>query len=98
MLEYGYDGNRIIQAIARTVKPLTISKAKGTVTVKTNSVKFGKKKISAKKFKFTKKGKLTVKKGKYKKGTYIVKVKITAKGNSSYKPKSLTKTVNIKVR
>jgi hypothetical protein len=39
-----------------------------------------------------------VKKGKYKKGTYIVKVKITAKGNSSYKPKSLTKTVNIKVR
>ncbi len=44
------------------------------------------------------KGKLTVKKGKYKKGTYIVKVKITAKGNSNYKPKTISKTVNIKIK
>jgi hypothetical protein len=83
---------------ARTVKPLTISKAKGTVTVKTTSVKLGKKKISVKKFKFTKKGKLTVNKGKYKTGTYKVKVKIIAKGNSNYKPKTISKTVNIKIK
>lgn len=83
---------------AQTVKPLTISKAKGAVTVKTTSVKLGKKKISVKKFKFTKTGKLTVAKGKYKKGTYKVTVKITAKGNSKYKPKTVTKTVSIKIK
>ena len=79
---------------AQTVKPLAISKPKGTVTVKTTSVKLGKKKISAKKFKFTKTGKLTVTKGKYKKGTY----KVTAKGNSKFKPETVIKTVNIKIK
>lgn len=89
---------KALRTKARTVKPLTISKAKGTVTVKTTSVKLGKKKISVKKFKFTKKGKLTVNKGKYKTGTYKVKVKIIAKGNSNYKPKTISKTVNIKIK
>ncbi|MBR5355966.1 MAG: hypothetical protein IK121_03490, partial [Lachnospiraceae bacterium] len=89
---------KALRTKARTVKPLTISKAKGTVTVKTTSVKLGKKKISVKKFKFTKKSKLTVNKGKYKTGTYKVKVKIIAKGNSNYKPKTISKTVNIKIK
>ena len=83
---------------AQTVKPLAISKPKGTVTVKTTSVKLGKKKISVKKFKFTKTGKLTVAKGKYKTGTYKVTVIIAAKGNSKYKPKTFTKSVNIKIK
>lgn len=81
---------------AQTVKPLTISKAQGTVKVKTTLVKLGKKKISVKKFKFTKTGKLTVAKGKYKNGTYKVTVKITAKGNSKYKPKTIAKTIKVK--
>ncbi|MBR1749270.1 MAG: CotH kinase family protein [Ruminococcus sp.] len=89
---------KLLKTKARTVKPLTISKAKGTVTVKTTSVKLGKKKISVKKFKFTKSGRLTVKKGKYKKGTYKVKVKITAKGNSNYKSKTINKTISIKIK
>ena len=58
----------------------------------------GKKKISTKKFKFTKTGKLTVAKGKYKKGTYKVTVKISAKGNLKYKPKTVKKTVSIKIK
>ena len=89
---------KALKAKKQTVKPLTISKAKGTVTVKTTSVKLGKKKISVKKFKFTKTGKLIVAKGKYKKGTYKVTVKITAKGSSKYKSKTVKKTVSIKIK
>ena len=43
-----------------------------------------------------KNGKLTVKKG-LKKGPYKVKIKLTAAGNSSYKSKSVTKTITITV-
>jgi hypothetical protein len=43
-------------------------------------------------------GKITLKKGKYKKGAYKIKLKITAKGNSFYNPKTITKTVKIKVK
>ncbi len=89
---------KALKAKKQTVKPLTISKAKGTVTVKTTSVKLGKKKISVKKFKITKTGKLTVAKGKYKRGTYKVTVKITAKGNSKYKVKTINKTISIKIK
>lgn len=77
---------------------LKITKPNGAVTVKTTSVKLGKKKVSAKKFTFTKTGKLTIKKGKYAKGTYKIKVKITAKGTTKYKKKTLNKTVSIKVK
>jgi len=68
--------------------PLTVNKAKGPVTYKKVS---GNSKIAVN----AKSGKVTVKKG-CKEGTYTVKVKVTAKGNASYK--SATKTVSFKVR
>ncbi len=83
---------------SRIVKPLRITKAKGAVTVKTISVRLGKKKIPIKRFKVTRKGKLIVKKGKYKKGIYKVKVSITAFGSAKYKPKTVNKTLSIKIR
>ncbi len=69
-------------------KWITVSKAQGKVTYKKTG---GNKKITV-----SKAGKITVKKG-LKKGTYKIKVKVTAAGNSSYKAKSKTVTVKIKV-
>ena len=46
-------------------------------------------------FKVSKSGKITIKKG-LKKGTYKLKVNVTAAGNANYKP--LTKTVTVKVK
>lgn len=81
----------------KTVKPVKISKAKGTVTVK--KVKKGTAAKLYKKITVNKKtGAITIKKGTYKKGTYKVKVKITVSGNSSYKSKTVTKTVKIKIK
>jgi hypothetical protein len=68
-------------------KFLKVTKAKGTVTYKKTD---GNKKITIDK----KSGKLTVKKG-LKKGTYKVKIKVTAAGTTSYK--SGYKTVTVKV-
>ena len=45
-----------------------------------------------------KKGVITIKKGKYKKGTYKLKVKVTAKGSKNYEEKSITKTIKIKIK
>ncbi len=82
---------------AQTVKPLTVKKAKGKVTYKL--IKKGTAKKIWKYLKISKKGAITVKKWKKaKKGTYIIKVRITAKGNKSYKSKSVTKTVKIKIK
>jgi len=72
-------------------KAFKVTKAKGKVTYK--KVKKG----SAKQLKVSKAGKVTVKKGT-KKGTYKLKVKITAKGNANYKAKSKTVTVKVVVR
>ena len=71
-------------------KIIKLSKAQGTVTYKKTS---GNKKISVNK----KTGKITVEKG-LKKGTYKVKIKVTAAGNASYKAKVKTVTVKIKVK
>ena len=74
-------------------KAMKINDAQGTVTYKLVSVKKAKFK---KYFKIsTKTGKITVKK-KLKKGTYKVKVKVTAAGNNNYN--SLTKTVTFKIK
>lgn len=67
---------------------LTVSKNKGTVTYAKAS---GNKKITINK----KTGNVTVKKG-LKKGTYKVKVKVTAAGNNTYK--KVTKTVTFKIK
>ena len=69
---------------------LTVSKAQGTVTYTKAS---GKKYFSVNK----KNGKITVKKGTPK-GTYKVKIKVTAAGNSNYKSGNKTVTITIKVK
>lgn len=81
----------------RTVKPLTIKNAKGEVVaakVKKGTTAKIYKKITVKK----KTGAITFKKGTYAKKTYSVKLKITAKGNSGYKSKTVTKVVKIKIK
>lgn len=67
-----------------------ITKSIGTVTYSKTS---GNKKITVN----AKTGLITVKKG-LKKGSYKIKVKITAKGNTNYKSGSKTLTVTIKVK
>ena len=69
---------------------VTVSKAQGKVTYAKTS---GNKKITVNK----KNGNITVAKG-LKKGTYKIKIKITAAGNSTYKAGSKTVTVTIKVK
>ncbi len=66
-------------------KAVTVTKAQGTVTYKTNN-----KKITVKK------GTMTVAKGLKKNKTYAVKVTVNAEGNNNYN--SLNKTVTIKVK
>ena len=68
-------------------KAITVKKAKGKLTYKKAS---GNKNITINK----KNGKITVKKG-LKKGTYKIKVKVTAAGNTTYK--KATKTVTFKI-
>ena len=72
----------------RTVKAITVTKAKGKVTYKK---KGGSKKLTVNK----KTGKITVKKGT-KKGTYKIKVAVTAYGTWNYA--AMTKTVTVKVK
>ncbi len=86
-----------LKAKKQTVKALKVKGAQGTVTfakVKKGTTAKIYKKVSVNK----KNGKITLKKGKYAKKTYKVKVKITAKGNSKYNAKSVTKVVKIKVK
>lgn len=80
----------------QTVKPLTITKAQGKVIV--SLIKSGTTKAIRNKVTVSNKGVITLKKGKYSKATYNIKVKITAKGNSKYKAKTVTKTAKIKVK
>jgi len=68
---------------------ITVSKAQGKINYMKIS---GNKKITV-----SSSGKITVKKG-LKKGTYKVKVKVTAAGNSTYKSGSKTVKVTIKVK
>ena len=77
------------------VKAITVKNAKGKVTYKITSATKKIKKL----VKISSKGVITFSKWKKaKKGTYKVKVKITAAGNSAYLSKSLTKLVTIKVK
>ncbi len=81
----------------QTVKPLTVKKAKGKVTYKI--IKNGTTKKIRKYVKISKKGAITFKKWKKaKKGTYKVKVTVTAAGNKSYEKGSKTVTAKIKVK
>lgn len=83
--------SKVRKSAQTTGRTLTVKKAVGKVTYKKASSN-----KAVKKFKVNAKtGKITVPKGT-KKGTYTVKVKVTAKGNGSYKAGS--KTVAVKVR
>lgn len=90
------------KATAKTVKYSQLKNAKQTVSAITVKKAIGKvsyKKTSGKSF-FTvntETGKITIKKGTQK-GTYTIKVKVTAAGNSNYKSASKTVTVKIKVK
>ena len=68
---------------------MTVSKQQGKLTYAKVS--------GSKKLTITKAGKVTVKK-KTKKGTYKMRVKVTAAGNANYKAGSKTVTVKVKVK
>ena len=78
-------------------KIIKLSGAKGKVTYKLTSAKKGGKSYKKYFAVNTKTGKLTVKKG-LKKGSYKLRVKVKAAGNSSYKSKAKTVTVTIRVK
>lgn len=81
----------------QTVRPLTIKDPAGTVTVtkkKSGTTSSIYKKITVNK----KTGAITLKKGKYAKKTYKVKLIIRASGNSRYEAKTITKTVKIQIK
>ena len=84
-----------LKAKKQKIKPFTVKKAQGKVTYKL--VKNGTAKAIYKKLSI-KSGAITFKKGAYAKKTYKIKVKITAKGNSKYKSKSINKIVKVKVK
>ena len=76
-------------------KSITVKNAKGKVSYKLASVPKALKKLT----KIDAKGTITIKKwAKAKKGTYIIKVKVSAKGDSSYKSGSADVTVKIKIK
>lgn len=82
---------------AQTVKKaFKITNAQGAVSV--SKVKKGTAAKLYKKITVKKNGNITIKKGKYSKKTYNVVIKVTAKGNTNYKAKTVTKTVKIKVK
>ncbi len=81
---------------AQTVKVFKVTGAKGAVTVA--KVKKGSTAKIFKKVTVKKNGKIVIKKGKYAKKTYKVVIKVTAKGNSEYKSKTIKKTIKIKVK
>lgn len=80
----------------QTFKAITVKKAKGKVSYA--KVKSGTTKKIFKKVTVAKSGKITLKKGSYKKGTYKIKIKVKAAGNSSYKSKTKNVTVKVKVK
>jgi methionine-rich copper-binding protein CopC len=73
------------------------NKGQGTRNYALMSAKKGSKSYKTKFRISAKTGKVTVKKG-LKKGTYKVKVRITASGNDSHKPASKTVTFKVKVK
>ena len=79
---------------AQTYKALTVKSPRGTVSY---NVKYANGKAKKALKLVTKTGKLTVKKGT-KKGTYKVTVTVKAAGTDEYLPKSVKKTITVKVK
>lgn len=80
----------------KAAKAFKVAKAQGKVTYKLSSAKKGSKSFKSK-FKVSTAGKITAKKG-LKKGTYTLKVKVTAAGNANYSAAAKTVTVKVKVK
>ncbi|MBQ9060726.1 MAG: hypothetical protein IJ128_06250 [Firmicutes bacterium] len=81
---------KVVKKKKRTVKPLSVTGQKGALTYVKIS---GSKKLTVNK----KTGKVTVKKGT-KKGTYKVKIRITAAGDADYQPKTTVAQVKIRIK
>lgn len=86
--------NKLIKK-AQKIKPLKVKNYKGKLTYKL--IKKGSYKKLFKKAKINSKGVISIKKLKIKKGTYKLKVSVTAKGNIDYKAKKVTKVLKIKI-
>ncbi len=82
-----------VKKAAKTFKAVTVKNAEGNVTYKVTGNKKSKRYLSFN----SKTGKITVKKGTPK-GTYRLKIKVTASGNSSYKSSSKTVAVTVKIK
>ena len=79
------------------LKVITLSNVKGSVKI--TKVKSGTAKKLYKKITVNSKtGKLTIKKGKYKKGTYKIRLMVDFKGNKEYEPKTTYVTVKVKIK
>ena len=84
-----------IKKAKQTVKPITVNKAQGKVTYKLTSIPKTLKKL----VRINSKGVITIRKwAKAKKGTYKIKIKITAKGSKNYNKRTITKTVKIVIK
>ncbi|MBQ5398519.1 MAG: hypothetical protein IIU14_03665 [Ruminococcus sp.] len=88
---------KTLKAKKLSAKLITIKNAKGSVKVVKirngkNDKLFNKIKVNSKT------GEITFKKGKYSKGTFKIKLKITVSGNSAYKKKTLKATVRVRIK
>lgn len=89
--------NKALKKRKITIKPIKIKKAVGKVTV--TKVKKGTNKRIYKKIKVNSKtGKITFKKGNYNKKNYVINLKVRASGNTSYKGKTITKKIKVKIK
>ena len=82
---------------AKTVRPIAIYNAKGSVKVEkvssgSSSAIYGMASVNSSS------GAVTFRKGTYKTGTYTLVLKVTAAGNTNYNEKSVTKKVKIIIR
>ncbi len=86
-----------LKKASQTVKLLTVKNAKGKVKI--TKLKKGSSAAIYKKIKVkSKTGAATLLKGKYKRGTYKLRLKISVSGNKTYAGKTLRKTVKIKIK
>ena len=90
------------KAVSVKAKTLKTKKASFKVAVITNAQGKVKITLTANKLKgklsINNDGKITIKKGKYAKETYKVKISVTAAGNTNYTSKTITKTIKIKIK
>lgn len=87
---------KALKAKAQKVKAIKVKSSKGNLSYKL--VKKGSSKKLFKKSSINGKGVITIKKCSLKKGTYRLKIKVSAAGTSKYKSASKTLTVKIKIK